>query len=101
MVIDESKFGKLKYHRGHRVEGQWVLGMEERTVSRRMVFIPVEKRDSHTLKEITKKYVHPESIIYTDCWWGYNGLEKNFKGHQTVNHRRFFKDLVTLLHTNT
>ena len=24
--IDESKFGKRKYHRGKRVEGQWVLG---------------------------------------------------------------------------
>ena len=24
--IDESKFGKRKYHRGHRVEGQWVFG---------------------------------------------------------------------------
>ena len=23
--IDESKFGKHKYHRGHHVEGQWVL----------------------------------------------------------------------------
>ena len=23
--IDESKFGKRKYHRGHRVEGQWAL----------------------------------------------------------------------------
>ena len=24
--IDESKFGKHKYYRGHRVEGQWVFG---------------------------------------------------------------------------
>ena len=24
--IDESKFGKRKYHRGHHVEGQWVFG---------------------------------------------------------------------------
>ena len=24
--IDESKFSKRKYHRGHRVEGQWVFG---------------------------------------------------------------------------
>ena len=24
--IDESKVGKRKYHRGHRVEGQWVFG---------------------------------------------------------------------------
>ena len=24
--IDKSKFGKRKYYRGHRVEGQWVFG---------------------------------------------------------------------------
>lgn len=24
--IDESKIGKRKYHKGHRVEGQWVFG---------------------------------------------------------------------------
>ena len=30
--IDESKFGKRKYHRGHKVEGQWVFGgIEEET----------------------------------------------------------------------
>ncbi|KAG1035692.1 hypothetical protein G6F43_013187 [Rhizopus delemar] len=27
--IDESKFGKRKNHRGHRVEGIWVFGMVE------------------------------------------------------------------------
>ena len=27
--IDESKFGKPKYHRGHHVEGQWVFGRIE------------------------------------------------------------------------
>ena len=24
--IDESKFGKMKYHRGHKIEGKWVFG---------------------------------------------------------------------------
>lgn len=24
--IDESKFGKRKYHRGHHVDGVWVFG---------------------------------------------------------------------------
>lgn len=28
--IDEKKFGKMKYHRGHLVEGQWVFGGVER-----------------------------------------------------------------------
>ncbi|GFQ99115.1 hypothetical protein TNCT_245161, partial [Trichonephila clavata] len=28
--IDESKFGKHKFHRGKRVEGKWVFGGVER-----------------------------------------------------------------------
>ena len=28
--IDDSKFGKCKYYRGHRVEGQWVFGGHEK-----------------------------------------------------------------------
>ena len=27
--IDESKFGKRKYYRGHRVKGQWIFGGRE------------------------------------------------------------------------
>jgi len=27
--INKSKFGKRKYHRGHRVEGLWEFGGEE------------------------------------------------------------------------
>jgi hypothetical protein len=29
--IDESKFGKRKYNRNHRVEGVWILEMIEKT----------------------------------------------------------------------
>ena len=29
--VDESKFGKRKYHRRHNVEGVWVVGMIEKT----------------------------------------------------------------------
>ena len=38
--IDESKFGKRKYSRGRRVEGQWVFGgIEEEGRGRRTVLI--------------------------------------------------------------
>ena len=34
--IDETKLGKRKYNRGHRVEGVWVVGGVERTAERRV-----------------------------------------------------------------
>ncbi|KRH92904.1 hypothetical protein M153_2153000374 [Pseudoloma neurophilia] len=43
--IDESKFGKRKYNRIHRVEGQWVLGLIERT-SKRKQFLYELKRET-------------------------------------------------------
>ena len=35
--IDESKFGKVKYYRGHRVEGQWVFGGHEKNNKRKVL----------------------------------------------------------------
>lgn len=43
--IDESKFGKRKYHRGHRVEGQWVFGgIEEESRSFMVAVVSETKR---------------------------------------------------------
>ncbi|KAG1497181.1 hypothetical protein G6F52_012873 [Rhizopus delemar] len=36
--IDESKCGKRKYHRGHRVEGVWMVGSVEKTPERNVTF---------------------------------------------------------------
>ncbi|WUR03438.1 uncharacterized protein VNE69_05034 [Vairimorpha necatrix] len=67
--IDESKFGKRKYNKGHKVDGVWVLGMAE------------------TLEDLIKEYVLPGSIIYTDCWKGYVNFKKiGIYEHYTVNH---------------
>lgn len=41
--IDEAKFGKRKFHRGHRVEGQWVFGGYERHTGR-IFMVAVEDR---------------------------------------------------------
>jgi hypothetical protein len=45
--IDETKLGKRKYHRGHRVEGVWVLVGIERTKEKRMFAVEVERRDKN------------------------------------------------------
>ena len=42
--IDESKFGKRKYHKGHKVEGQWVFGGREKYNKKQIFMIPVDNR---------------------------------------------------------
>lgn len=99
--IDESKFGKRKYNRGHHVEGVWVLGMVERTSDRKVVLITVDDRKKKTLVEKITKSAHQESKVFTDCWKSYNGLDNLFDSHSTVNHSLHFVDPDTAIHTNT
>ena len=98
--IDESKFGKRKYNRGHRVEGVWVLGLVERTVERKILFVLVKNRKKETLTTIIRQFVYPGSIVYTDCWKGYTEIHKYYE-HHTVNHSIGFKDPISGIHTNT
>jgi transposase-like protein len=100
--LDETKIAKRKYHRGHRVEGAWLVGGVERTPERKFFAVQVQKRDKETLLGIVADYVLPGSIVLTDCWKGYLGLDEiNSYTHATVNHSKFFKDPETHVHTNT
>jgi transposase-like protein len=86
--IDECKLGKRKYHRGHRVDGLWVLGGIERTVAKKIFLLEVPDRSAETLLTAITEHVAPGSVIMTDMWKGYLGLEKlgfEYK-HLTVNH---------------
>jgi transposase-like protein len=85
--LDESKFGKRKYNRGHRVEGVWVLGGVERTVERQIFVEIVADRSAQTLLEVIARHVKPGSIIHTDLWKGYSEIESVLGNeHRTVNH---------------
>ena len=99
--LDESKFGKRKYNRGHRVEGVCVFGMVERTPRRAIRLFEVEKRDARTLCKLVKENVAQGTAIYTDKWKGYTALNTLGFNHQTVNHSENFKDPNTGVHTNT
>jgi len=50
--IDESKLGKRKYNRGHRVKGIWVVGGVEITPERCMFAVIVQDRSADTLRAI-------------------------------------------------
>lgn len=89
--IDESKVGKRKYHRGHRVEGQWVFGGIEED-SRRCFMVPVEDRSEATLVPIIKQWIEPGTLIVSDCWKSYSKLREHGYEHETVNHSKEFKN---------
>ena len=83
--IDESKFGKRKYHQGHHVEGQWVFGGIEED-SRKCFLVAVKKRDKQTLLSIIQQWIEPGTIIVSYCWKAYSKLEAHGYEHRTVNH---------------
>lgn len=98
--IDETKMGKRKYNRGHRVEGIWVVvGIEDKQ-NGKLFIKEVENRSAQTLNDLIEKYVIPGSNIYTDCWKGYNTLDPKIYNHQTVNHSKYFKEPVSGVCTN-
>lgn len=85
--VDESKFGKRKYNRGHHVEGAWVFGGVELTVERKFFAVVVENRNAITLNELMLRHILPGSIVVTDGWKGYNKFkEDNNFIHKLVNH---------------
>lgn len=98
--IDEAKFGKRKYNRGRRVEGQWVFGGVQRE-STKSFLVPVETRDARTLVDLLKEWVLPGTTVYSDCWKAYCNLNNEGFEHLRVNHSITFVDPETGVHTNT
>lgn len=85
--LDESKFGKRKYNRGHSVEGVWVFGGVDITPARNVFAVVVESRDMQTLNALCLQYVKPGSIVVTDGWRGYAEFKRNEDfSHKSVNH---------------
>lgn len=62
-----------KYHKGKRVEGQWVFGGTERD-SDKCFLVPVPNRSAKTLIALIRKWIHPGSIIISDCWKAYDAI---------------------------
>jgi len=87
---DETYIGGKKKggKRGRGSENKTpVFGMVDRDDKTVMVK-PVKYVNAKTLKAIIKQNASPDSTIMTDEWSAYNGLDKDFAGHERVDHGR-------------
>ena len=99
--VDESKFGKRKYHYGRMVEGTWVLGGIQRGTN--WCFLtpcPGNLRDEATLLRLIQQFVLPGTTIITDGWKSYINLGLHGYVHTDVNHSEDFVNPATGAHTN-
>jgi transposase-like protein len=97
--IDERKFGRRKYHRGHHVKGQWVFGGVERGSGRKFL-VPVPDRTADILVAIIHDWIEPGTTVISDCWGAYHDLDSQGFTHRTVNHSIYFVDPDIGDHTN-
>jgi len=88
--VDESYFGGArKGKRGRGAAGKIpVFGLLKRGGKVYTKIIPNAKAD--TLIPIIQAKVIPDSIVYSDCWRGYNALDVSEFKHYRINHSKLF-----------
>ena len=88
--VDESYFGgRRKGKRGRGAAGKVpVFGLLKRGGRVYTQIIPDAKSD--TLIPIIERKVIPDSIVYSDCWRGYNVLDVSDFKHYRINHSKLF-----------
>ena len=100
--VDESKFGKRKNNRGSHREGAWVIGGIEQTNEIKFFMEVVDKRDAETIVDVLSRHIAAGSIVHTDCWRGYIGIDSKLSvSHFTVNHSVGFVNQENGINTNS
>ena len=88
--VDESYFGgRRKGKRGRGAAGKVpVFGILKRVGRVYTQIIP--DAASKTLLPIIRDKIQPDSIVYSDCWRGYNVLDVSEFKHYRINHSKLF-----------
>jgi len=90
--IDESYFGgRRKGKRGRGAAGKVpVFGILKRGGKVYTQVIPDAK--GKTLLPIIQERIQPDSVVHSDCWYGYNVLDVSAFKHFRINHSKLFAD---------
>jgi len=88
--VDESYFGGTrKGKRGRGAAGKVpVFGILKR--GGRVYTQVITDAASRTLLPIIREKIQPDSIVYSDCWRGYNVLDVSEFKHYRINHSKLF-----------
>ena len=100
ILIDESHVYERKYKRGRYLKNQrskvWVVGAIDE--NGQIFMEKVIRRNKTKIHDIIRRRVHELSVIHSDCWGAYYGVEKdynpktgfgcNMSAHFQVNHSK-------------
>ncbi len=94
---DEEEVGTtcIDWH----IAGPWVVGMCSGSKDVRFMIVP--DRSRATLHGVLEELVERGSVIWTDEWAGYRGLDRIGYVHQTVNHSERNVEPITGANTQT
>lgn len=92
---------KAKSHRGRSPRDQiWAITMVDTSFSPARGYVElVPNRTADTLLAIISRVVRPATIIHTDEWRGYNGINLFGYEHHRICHKYNFVDPVSGIHT--
>ena len=90
--VDESYFGGVrKGKRGRGALGKVpVFGLLKR--GGKVYVVPIPDAKATTLMPIIRKKIQPDSIVYTDTFGSYCGLDVSEFHHSRINHSKLFAD---------
>jgi transposase len=91
--VDESYFGGVrKGRRGRGAGGKVpVFGLLKR--GGRVFTVMIPNARGTTLLPIIERMIVPDSIVYTDCFAGYDALDVSTFHHVRINHSERFADI--------
>ena len=68
----------------------WLFGMVEDKENGRLYLEMVQTRDGERLQGIIKNHIEDGTVVFTNCWPAYDGLEDDTTKHFKVNHKKCF-----------
>ena len=90
--VDESYFGGTRKGKRGRGAGGKVLVFGLLKRGRRVYTKIISDASAETLVPIIEQKVIPDSIVYSNCWRGYNALDVSEFKHYRINHSKLFAD---------